>query len=161
VYVKGARSAEQAREVGAVVAIELDGYPDRRTRVNNGTPRPITVHERILVERPELVVRFLAQTLRAADWAADHLDDVRAILARETRSGAEGVAAAYRNDFHRSLHPTLDADRLDLLRQQKDFLLVHGFLAADVDVDAWADPEPLRQARELLSATPGALAGVA
>jgi ABC-type nitrate/sulfonate/bicarbonate transport system substrate-binding protein len=161
VYVKGARSAEQAREVGAVVAIELDGYPDRRTRVNNGTPRPITVHERILVERPELVVRFLAQTLRAADWAANHLDDVRAILARETRSGAEGVAAAYRNDFHRSLHPTLDADRLDLLRQQKDFLLVHGFLAADVDVDAWADPEPLRQARELLSATPGALAGVA
>ncbi|MFD0691069.1 ABC transporter substrate-binding protein [Actinomadura fibrosa] len=152
VYVKGARAADQARELGLAVAVDLDAHPDPRTRVNNGTPRPITVHERLLDERPDLVVAFLEQTLRAADWAAGNLDGVREILARETRSDAEGVATAYRGDFHRSLHPDLSDERLALLRVQKDFLLVHGFLDTDVDVDAWAAPEPLRLARERLAA---------
>ncbi|WP_395107903.1 ABC transporter substrate-binding protein [Actinomadura sp. SCN-SB] len=152
VYVKGARAADQARELGLRVAVDLDAHPDRRTRVNNGTPRPITVHARLLDERPDLVVAFLAQTLRAADWAAGNLRRVREILASETRSEAEGVATAYRGDFHRSLHPDLSDERLELLRLQKDFLLVHGFLAADVDLDAWVAPEPLAQARARLSA---------
>ena len=37
---------------GLVVGIDLDGFSDRRFRVNNGTPRPITVHERLLEEHP-------------------------------------------------------------------------------------------------------------
>jgi hypothetical protein len=28
-----------------VVAVDLDALPDPRFRVNNGTPRPITVHQ--------------------------------------------------------------------------------------------------------------------
>ncbi|WP_131742855.1 ABC transporter substrate-binding protein [Actinomadura roseirufa] len=151
VYAKGARAAGRARELGLSVAVDLDAHPDPRTRVNNGTPRPITVHERLLEERPDLVVTFLTQTLRAAGWAAGNLGPVREILAGETRSGAEGVAAAYRGAFHRSLHPDLSEERLGLLRVQKDFLLVHGFLDADVDLDAWVAPEPLRLARERLA----------
>ncbi|MFC3978776.1 ABC transporter substrate-binding protein [Streptosporangium jomthongense] len=151
IYVKGARSADQAREIGAVVAVDLDAAEDRRTRVNNGTPRPITVHEDLLAEHPDLVVAFLAQTLRAADWAADNLETVRGILAAETRSEADGVATAYRGDFHRGLHPDLSPERLTLLGRQKDFLLLHGFLAADVDLDAWTAHEPLAAARELLA----------
>ncbi|MEU8268134.1 ABC transporter substrate-binding protein [Sphaerisporangium sp. NPDC049002] len=154
VYAKGARAAEQAKEIGAVVAVDLDAHPDLRTRVNNGTPRPITVHERLLDEHPDLVVGFLAQTLRAADWARGDLGRVREILAGETRSGAEAVETAYRGDFHRSLHPDLSQERLGLLRVQKDFLLVHGFLDADVDLDAWVAPEPLELARERLTARP-------
>lgn len=148
VYVKGARAAEQAREIGAAVAVDLDAHPDPRTRVNNGTPRPITVHEDLLRERPEVVVDFLAQTLRAAEWAATSREEVRTILARETRSGAEGVSTAYRGDFHTALHPDLSQERLGLLEIQKDFLRLHGFLAADVDLDAWVAPEPLAEARE-------------
>ncbi|MFI6323080.1 ABC transporter substrate-binding protein [Nonomuraea sp. NPDC050556] len=151
VYVKGARAAEQARQIGAVVAVDLDVHPDPRTRVNNGTPRPITVHEDLLRDRPEVVVDFLVQTLRAADWAAANLDEVRAILARETRSGADGVATAYRGDFHTSLHPELSVERLDLLEIQKEFLRLHGFLAGDVDIDGWAALEPLAEARERLA----------
>jgi 2'-hydroxybiphenyl-2-sulfinate desulfinase len=151
VYVKGAAAAEDARRHGVVVGIDLDGFHDKAFRVNNGTPRPITVHERLLDERPDLVVAFLTETLRAADWAADHLAEVRAILQRETRSGPDGVAAAYRNDFHRSLHPDLSAQRLALLDRQKTFLHAHGFLAADVDVARWAAPEPLRLAHERLA----------
>ena len=62
-------------------------YPDRRVRVNNGTPRPITVHQRLLDERPDLVARFLSVLLRASDWAAEHPSDLYAILQGETGAG--------------------------------------------------------------------------
>ncbi|MFC9516483.1 ABC transporter substrate-binding protein [Nocardiaceae bacterium NPDC056970] len=151
IYVKGARAQEVAREHGLRVAVDLDATDSKRLRVNNGTPRPITVHADLLESRPDLVAAFLAQTLRAADWAADNLDEVRDVLARETHSGAAGVAAAYGDSFHRGLHPTLDADRLELLDIQKQFLYTHGFLAADFDLASWVAPEPLAQARELLA----------
>ncbi|BAJ32050.1 MULTISPECIES: ABC transporter substrate-binding protein [Kitasatospora] len=152
VYVKGALAVEAARRHGAVPAVELDALPDRRHRVNNGTPRPITVHQQLLDEQPELVARFLAVLLRAADWAADRPEDVARILGAETGAGPEGVAGAYAAGSHRTLHPDLSADRLELLARQEEFLHAHGFLADRVDVHAWADPAPLAAARALLAA---------
>lgn len=148
-YVKGASAVEIARQAGAVVGIDLDQYPDRRTRVNHGTPRPITVHEDLLENHFDVVVKFLDQTLRAADWAAGNLPTVRKILESETHASAAGVAAAYRNDFHLSLHPDLSSERTELLRVQKDFLRLHGFLDQDFDIDDWIDPRPLAAALSL------------
>jgi ABC-type nitrate/sulfonate/bicarbonate transport system substrate-binding protein len=150
VYTKGSVAVETAARYGAEVAIDLDALPDRRWRVNNGTPRPITVDQRLLDEHPDLVVRFLAVLLGAADWARDHPGDLARILADETGSGAEGVARAYGDGFHRELHAALDADRLDLLADQEEFLRRHGFHDAPVDVSAWADPAPLAAARDLV-----------
>ncbi|MFJ5229696.1 ABC transporter substrate-binding protein [Kitasatospora sp. NPDC088391] len=150
VYVKGALAVEAARRYGAVPAVELDTLPDRRHRVNNGTPRPITVHQQLLDEQPELVVRFLAVLLRAADWAADRPAETARILGAETGAGPEGVAGAYAAGGHRTLHPDLSADRLDLLARQERFLAGQGFLADRVDVHDWADPAPLAAARALL-----------
>ncbi|MEV4558673.1 ABC transporter substrate-binding protein [Kitasatospora sp. NPDC049285] len=153
VYVKGALAVEAARRYGAEVAVELDAAADRRTRVNNGTPRPITVHQQLLDDHPELVARFLAVLLRAADWAADRPAEVARILSAETGAGAAGVAGAYAAGGHRTLHLDLSAERLDLLAQQERFLADQGFLAARVDVRAWADPAPLAAARALLATT--------
>jgi 2'-hydroxybiphenyl-2-sulfinate desulfinase len=155
VYVKGARAADEAAELGLVVGVDLDAFTDPRNRVNNGTPRPITVHRQLLDEHPDLVVRFLVQTLRAADWAVTHLDEVRAILAEETYSGAAGVVTAYGDGFHRNLHPDLSDERVALLDIQKDFLNVHGFLAADFDLAGWVEPEPLAVARAIVADTGG------
>jgi ABC-type nitrate/sulfonate/bicarbonate transport system substrate-binding protein len=155
VYVKGARAADEAAQLGLVVGVDLDAFTDRRHRVNNGTPRPITVHRQLLDERPDLVVRFLVQTLRAADWAATHLDEVRAILAEETYSEGDGVVTAYGNEFHRSLHPDLSDERLALLDVQKRFLGVHGFLTEDFDLAGWADAEPLAAARSIVAGSAG------
>lgn len=150
VYVKGASAVEAARKRDLIVGIDLDQYPDRRTRVNNGTPRPITVHERFLEDHFDLVVRFLAQTLRCADWAASNLQGVYEVLKGETGAGKEGVTAAYRDGFHRSLHPDLSSERIDLLRIQKNFMWVHGLLDADFDLDGWVDHRPLAAAHALL-----------
>lgn len=152
VYVKGAVAVETARRYGAEVAIDLDAVPDRRSRINNGTPRPITVHQRLLDEHPDLVVRFLAVLLEAADWAAAHPGDLTRILSAETGAGPDGVAGAYRDGTAGSLQLNLGQERLDLLGEQERFLSAHGFLPAPVDVAGWADHEPLRLARELRAA---------
>ena len=150
VYVKGASAADAARHYGAVVGIDIDQFTDRRYRVNNGTPRPITVHEDFIENHFDLLVRFLTQTLRAADWAASNLEGVHAILKSETRSGDEGVATAYRNGFHQSLQPTLSRELLDLFKIQKNFTLIHGVLDRDFDLESWVDARPLAAARQRL-----------
>ena len=148
IYVKGASALDQAREAGLVIAIDLDALPDRRFRVNNGTPRPITVHQQLLDEHFDLVARFLAVTLRAADWVAAQPNRLREILEFETAGSAGAVDQAYAR-LHEGLHPTLDADRLALFEQQKKFLFTHGFLDADFELDAWVDPRPLDAARAI------------
>jgi ABC-type nitrate/sulfonate/bicarbonate transport system substrate-binding protein len=150
-YIKGAAAIEAARAAGLVVGVELDHLPERRFRVNNGTPRPLTVHDDLLQSRPDWVIGFLAQTLRAARWATGQATEVRRILARETGAGAEGVIAAYGPGFHRTLAPDLSRERIDLLAIQVDFLARHGFIDRTFDVDAWAEPGVLAQAGALAS----------
>ncbi|MGW4354973.1 ABC transporter substrate-binding protein [Nocardia sp. NPDC004582] len=152
VYVKGAHAQEVAKEHGLRVAVDLDASATRALRVNNGTPRPLTVHQELLDTRPEAVIGFLAQTLRAADWATTDRAAAAEVLQRETLSGPDGVIAAYGTDFTVGLHPSLSPDRVELLAAQKQFLYAHGFLAADFDLDSWLAPEPLEQARALVAA---------
>ncbi len=150
VYVKGASAVDAAKHVGAVVGINLDINADLKKRVNNGTPRPITVHEEFLENHGDLVSRFLYQTLRAAAWAKTNISGVRDILKGERRSGSEGIETAYGEDFHLSLEPTLSPERIELFSQQKDFMLIHGLLNRDIDLEAWIDCRPLIKAEKWL-----------
>ncbi|MET0364587.1 MAG: ABC transporter substrate-binding protein, partial [Sphingobium sp.] len=80
------------------------------------------------------------------------------IIAQETFSGLEGVETAYRNNFHRSLHPDLSGDRIEMLRVQANFLWVHGFIESPVDIDGWICREPLEavmKRRSLARMEPG------
>ncbi|AGL84967.1 ABC transporter substrate-binding protein [Pseudomonas protegens] len=151
VYVKGAAAADAARRLGLVVGIDLDLVAEPRYRINNGTPRPITVHQSLLDNHFDLVVRFLAQTLRAADWAAHNRPALNAILEEETRAGSAGVNEAYRGDFHTTLAPDLSPQRLEFLDIQKNFLYRHGFLERDFAIADWVDRRPLHAAHELLA----------
>lgn len=147
VYVKGASAVDAARQLGLEVGIDLDALPDRRWRVNNGTPRPITVHEDLLNNHFDLVVRFLERTLAAADWAAaGNQPKVREILQSETRAGADGVASAYNDETLATLHPDLSDERLALFEQQKTFMFVHNLLDRDFEYADWIDRRPLEAA---------------
>jgi len=150
-YVKGSAAQDALRQRGLQVGIDLDKLPERRFRINNGTPRPITVHEHFLENHFDLLVRFLVQTLRAAEWAKTNLDGVNAILQSETGASADGVAAAYRDGYHLTLAPDLSDERVELFRLQKNFQLTSGVLDRDFDFDAWIDRRPLEEANRLLS----------
>ena len=145
IYVKGASALDAAREAGLIVAVDLDAIADPRFRVNNGTPRPITVHQSLIDNHFDLLVRFLAVTLRAADWVVEQPDRLREILEFETAASPEAVNKAYAK-LHEGLKPTLDDERLALFDLQKKFLFTHGFLDADFDLASWVDPRPLAAA---------------
>ncbi|NUS17661.1 MAG: ABC transporter substrate-binding protein, partial [Streptomyces sp.] len=152
VYAKGPAALDHAARTGAVIGVDLDAHPDPGCRVNNGTPRPITVHERTLAEHPWAVALFLAQTLHAARWAAGHRAEVLRMLARDGDGSESAAARAHRGDFHRHLHPDLSGDRLDLLDRQKEFLVSHGFVPRDFPLADWIAPQPLRDAHALVAA---------
>lgn len=149
VYVKGASAVDAARRLGLEVGIDLDRLPERRFRVNNGTPRPITVHEDLLRDHFDLVVRFLERTLAAADWAVHNTAQVREILQSETRAAADGVAEAYSDAALSALHPDLSDDKLALFEQQKRFMLTHNLLDRDFALADWVDHRAIDAARAL------------
>jgi len=151
IYVKGSAAVDAARAHGVVVGIDIDRLPERQFRVNNGTPRPITVHQSLIDDHFDLLVRFLEQTLRAAEWAKDNLAGVHKVLESETGGSDTAVATAYRDGFHQTLHPDLSEERLALFDQQKKFLWLHGFLEHDFDLAQWADPRPLEEAWKRIS----------
>lgn len=150
VYAKGASAIDAAKRLGLEVGIDLDKLPERRWRVNNGTPRPITVHQYLLDNHFDLVVRFLERTLAAADWAGCNQQKVRELLEGETRAGAEGVARAYSDETLANLHPDLSEERLSLFEQQKTFMYVHNLLDRDFALSDWVDARPLEAARQRL-----------
>ncbi len=91
VYVKGAAGAESAARLGPFGRHRSRRLSCRLARVNNGTLRPITVHEHMIEHHFDLVVRFLEQTLRAADWASTNLPELPADPAQEALSSISGA----------------------------------------------------------------------
>lgn len=144
-YIKGAAAREAAFALGLQVIVDIDALPIE-ARVNNGTPRPITVHADLLDQRPEWVLDFLVLTLKASDWAAANPRRTAEIVGQETGATAEHIQRLYGADFHTGLAPTLDAQRMSLFQRQVDRLARHGFIDQAFDVADWAEPELLRRA---------------
>lgn len=149
VFVKGA---------GVAAALDADLRPiaDNNTsedpflRISAGSPRPVTVDRATLDEAPELVDRYLAVLLRTARWARAHAEEVVATVAAETGTDADAVRRAFGPGLHRSFEPQLGTTYVEALRDQAAWLLAEGFIATEVDVDAWIDPGPLARAAALV-----------
>ncbi|ADB52233.1 ABC transporter substrate-binding protein [Conexibacter woesei] len=152
VYVKGAPGVAAARAAGVHEVVEFGSHPDPAVRVNNGTPRTITVAAALLDEQPQVVARYLATLLDAADWAGVNGEEVARVFSSETGGDRDAVRRAYGDA---RLHPDLREDWLDALDLERAFLRDQGLLGPDggFDVRAWVDPAPLAAARTLRSAT--------
>ncbi len=66
---RGPRAIKQIRERGLEIVFELSAHPDPSIRVNNAVPRPITADRTLVIERPDLVARYLSVLLRTGRWA--------------------------------------------------------------------------------------------
>lgn len=142
IYVKGALGLETARLIGARIVTDLGSHPDPKVRINNGTPRTLTVDTKLIDERPDLVARFLARVVDAGEWAIAHPHETISYIARETGSSLDWVRAAYGEDAPAKLATFLSDEAVDALSDFKDFLFEHQFLPADFDVRGWIDHRP-------------------
>jgi ABC-type nitrate/sulfonate/bicarbonate transport system substrate-binding protein len=147
IYVKGVPGVLTARQLRAVEVVDVGSHPDPLVRVNNGTPRPITVDQGLLERRPDLVDRFLAVALRTVDHLSADPAGLERAIATETGAQVE-VRSAYAR-LEEGLLPNLSELSRQGLAHQAGFLLRHGFLEGPVDVEAWIDPGPLARAQEL------------
>jgi ABC-type nitrate/sulfonate/bicarbonate transport system substrate-binding protein len=154
IYLAGGRGPDLHALVDLHVVFDIQAQNDPALKVNNITPAALTVSGRLLDERPDLVARYVATILRAAAWAKEHPLETRSIIADEVGIARDFVEPGYPRDIHAHLEPSLDDDLVEAIVSQKDFLLRHGFIADDVDVEAWIDPQPLAAARELVAEAP-------
>lgn len=142
-FVKGAEGLVLANQIGAVVVSEFGFHPDPNIRINNGTPRPLTVDARFLDEHFDLVTELVATVSRVARWAESNPDDAVRFIAAEIGVGEDAIWAANGPDVHRHLSLSLDEDQIAAFDHFKHFLLEWGFIPADFDVFGWIERSPL------------------
>jgi len=155
IFVRFARGVRLSRDPRFSQLLNLNELPDPLLRVNNGTPRPITVDRPFLERHPDLVIRYLAVLIRTAVWAENHPKElVELLVAEGAAKSTDEVLDSHGPEVNRSFFPRLGSDYVNGLEHQKNFLRDHGYLAADFDARDWIQSEPLREAQSLAARSP-------
>lgn len=157
IFTESSFSTHLRRFLGAHIVYDAHDHPDPVARHNNAIPQAFTVSAALVRDRPDLVARVVAQTLLAAEWARSHRERTIHITALEANV-PEQVAEATYPRLEQQLLTNLDPEVVDLVRLRKQFLLSHGFIRNDFDLDDWIDAGPLRDAHALLRSRGLALA---
>jgi ABC-type nitrate/sulfonate/bicarbonate transport system substrate-binding protein len=134
---------------GKFKAIEdLSRYPDWTLQVAN-IPAVITCTAEMAEQHPELVVTFMKGMIKVGRWANEHKHAAAAILDKQTFY--LDVEDTYRGIKDIDMVPNLSPQNLVSVDIGKTFMLSHGYIKNDFDVNKWAAPEFLElAARELL-----------
>ncbi len=129
---------------GQIKAIEdLATYPDWTLQGAN-IPATFTVTDVVCEEHPEIVVAILKGMIKVGRWANEHKHAAAAILDKQTFY--LDVEDTYRNLQKVDLVPNLSPQNLAATEINKDFMLSHGYIQHDFDVQEWAAPEFLEKA---------------
>ena len=136
---------------GQLKAVEdLTRYPDWTLQVAN-IPAVITCTDQMAEEHPELAVAFMKGMIRVGRWANEHKHAASVILNKQTYY--LDVEDTYRGIKDVDMVPNLSPQNLASIEIGKDFMLKHGYIKNDFDLQAWAAPEFLETAaKELLEA---------
>jgi ABC-type nitrate/sulfonate/bicarbonate transport system substrate-binding protein len=127
---------------------DLSRYPDWTLQVAN-VPAAITCTDVMAEKHPELAVTFMKGMIKVGRWANEHKHAAAAILDKQTFY--LDVEDTYRGIQNVDMVPNLSPQNLALVKIGKDFMLSHGYIKNDFDVQKWAAPEFLEQAaKELL-----------
>ncbi|ABE49814.1 ABC transporter substrate-binding protein [Methylobacillus flagellatus] len=153
IFVRFARGYQLAKSPLYRQLLNINDLEDPLLRVNNGTPRPVTVDRPFLEKHPDIVARYLAVLLRTATWAAEHPAEVVNLLLPEGGGvSAEDIVGSHGKDVHLSFTPTLSEEYIRGLEVQKDFLHEWGYFTDDFDIRDWVVHEPLEAASTLVEA---------
>ena len=133
-------------ETGEFKVIEdLNRHPDWTLRVSNG-PYTAAVNTEFAARHPEVVVAYLRAAIRAGRWINAHREAAAEIFQRVTfhsdpRQIIEFIA-------HVDFVPNLSPRNLAAIDIEKKFLLDHGYIKNNFNVQDWADSSFLQQALE-------------
>ena len=106
----------------------------------------ITCTDVMADEHPELVIAYMKAMIKVGRWANEHKHAAGAILNRQTfYLDAEDT---YQGIKDVDMVPSLSAQNLECVKIGKDFMVSHGYIKNDFDVDEWAAPEFLEQAAD-------------
>lgn len=95
-------------------------------------------------EHPELAVTYMKAMIKVGRWSNEHRRAAAAILNRQTvYLDAEDTYQAIK---HVDMVPSLCAKNMQAVDICKEFMLKHGYIKNDFDVNEWAAPELLEQA---------------
>jgi ABC-type nitrate/sulfonate/bicarbonate transport system substrate-binding protein len=150
VYVKDANGAQATHLLGALVIANIGFHPDPYIRINNCTPRPLTVSQFLLDHHPEVVRSLLTQVVMAGEWARTHPEATITMVARETGWTESWVRYAYGKEVHENLRLSLSRSCIAGLDTFKNFMAEQSFLPGNFDINDWVDPAPLRDVLEQL-----------
>ncbi|MDR1650577.1 MAG: hypothetical protein LBR87_02180 [Synergistaceae bacterium] len=152
VYVRGGRAVQLLASGKYRVIFDLAAAPDVLSPINNEYPNVLTVHRNVAEKAPEVVVAYIKQLLRAAEWAAENYAETVELLAEQTYTTPGEFVLSHKRGYTARLAPELSEHSLRILEGRKEALLRHGYLKGDFDVIKWADDSFLRQARKELQA---------
>ncbi|WP_140984737.1 ABC transporter substrate-binding protein [Asticcacaulis tiandongensis] len=145
IYARGAAAIQLQQAHNLEVVLDINALDDPKLRVNNGTPRLLTVHRHLLDDHPDLVTRYLKALRVAGQWASEHPREVVEILAEDTDSTPESVRRGYGPRLEHIFDIKLNSARVAALQDQVDFLHRFGLIEIRFDVGAWINTSPLVQ----------------
>jgi len=100
-------------------------------------------------EHPELVVTYMKAMIKVGRWANEHKRAAAVILDRQTLY--RDPEDTYQGIKLVDMVPNLSPQNMVCVEIGKDFMLSHGYIKNDFDVNEWAAPEFLEKAaKELL-----------
>ena len=135
-------------ETGKLKAIEdLSKYSDWTMQVCN-QPTTATCTAEMAEKHPELVVTWLKAMIKVGRWANEHKHAAASILDKQTYY--RDVEDTYRGIKDVDMVPNLSPKNLRAVEIGKDFMLSHGYIKNDFDVNKWAAPRFLEKAAEEL-----------
>lgn len=128
---------QQLERTGLFKVIEdLSAYPDWTLQVSN-SPYAITVNSDFARDERDIIVAYLRAAIRAGRWINQNREAAADIFARVTYypSPVEIARAISTIDFV----PNLSAQNLTGVNIEKDFLVRHGYVRNNFEVESWAD----------------------
>jgi ABC-type nitrate/sulfonate/bicarbonate transport system substrate-binding protein len=111
-------------------------------------PTTATCTVEMAEEHPELVVTWLKAMIKVGRWANEHKHAAASILNKQTFY--LDVEDTYRGIRDVDMVPNLSPKNLAAVEIGKEFMLSHGYIKNDFDVQKWAAPQFLEQAAKEL-----------
>ncbi|MBE2213940.1 MAG: ABC transporter substrate-binding protein [Opitutaceae bacterium] len=125
------------------VITDFSRLPDWTLQSAN-SPYVLTVSETLADEHPEIVVAYLRAAVRAARWINKNREAAAELFHRTTYlpSTADTARAIAEVDFLHNFEPR----NLAAIELEKQFLLSHGYIKNDFDLNQWIDRRFLEEA---------------